>query len=424
MKTFYISVPNIKSKETGLINDLIKTDPAAYLLGIIKEKETKRVYYTPERFSYKRKFFPNYQYFLFNKEIERWNNPEIIKFFENYQKFISDNPYFIGHREKAYKPPMFEPKKRKILVDGVWKTRYRIINEPKEDLKKLQEEAAKIISNVLKYYETDSAHGYVKNRSNYTNAIPHQKSKHFLQYDFKNFFPSINEKTIKTYLRFLKIFAIIDLEIDRLYPHTNTTQEIKESIKRAKNFLEILTNIALYKGGLPQGSPLSPILTNMVMHVFDTEMLEYCKTKDASSNQIMYTRYADDLTFSSFKPINIKKMTNKINELLETTKIRLNHKKTKYKTIGQSIYITGVKVSANNKLTYGSDKKENLKREIFQVIMNIKKGKGNLKESQELIGTINYARMIDKEGIDIIIKKYCRKFNIPIPTIYKYLTKI
>ena len=56
----------------------------------------------------------------------------------------------------------------------------------------------------------------------------------------------------------------------------------------------VIAQIACYKGKLPQGAPTSPILTNMVCAPLDTQLIRL-----AQKYKLHYTRYADDISFSS-----------------------------------------------------------------------------------------------------------------------------
>lgn len=59
----------------------------------------------------------------------------------------------------------------------------------------------------------------------------------------------------------------------------------------------VLAQIACYENGLPQGAPCSPVISNLVGHVLDIRL---CKL--AFENGCTYSRYADDITFSTNKP--------------------------------------------------------------------------------------------------------------------------
>ena len=59
----------------------------------------------------------------------------------------------------------------------------------------------------------------------------------------------------------------------------------------------MLAQIACYNNSLPQGSPCSPAFSNLIGHILDIQLLRIAKEEGCT-----YTRYADDLTFSTNKP--------------------------------------------------------------------------------------------------------------------------
>ena len=91
--------------------------------------------------------------------------------------------------------------------------------------------------------------------------------------DIKDFFPSITSEIIKDTFSHLLSFD---------------TDEEKEKI------LELISEICTYEGVLPQGVPTSPVISNIVMTRIDQRITKYCQILG-----ITYTRYADDMLFSS-----------------------------------------------------------------------------------------------------------------------------
>jgi len=100
----------------------------------------------------------------------------------------------------------------------------------------------------------------------------------------------------------------------------------------------ILTKLTTYKNEVPQGAPTSSYVANMILKETDEKIFEFCKT-----NYINYTRYVDDLFFSSQK--DFKKISTEIIKIIQSSFFRLSYKKTKYK-IGP-ITMAGVKVKNN-----------------------------------------------------------------------------
>ena len=115
-----------------------------------------------------------------------------------------------------------------------------------------------------------SSHGFEKNRSPFTNAAKHVGRRYVFNLDLKDFFPSIH------------IGRIIGvLTKDRAYQVNG-------------NVAQMIAQLSCHKGLLPQGAPTSPILANMVASVMDRRL-----RKLAKEHRCSYSRYADDLTFST-----------------------------------------------------------------------------------------------------------------------------
>ncbi len=127
--------------------------------------------------------------------------------------------------------------------------------------------------NVGRKWKDGLAHGFKRQRSIFTNAIKHQKRRYVFNIDLQDFFPSINFGRVRG-------FFIKDANY-MLHPKVAT----------------ILAQIACHDNGLPQGAPSSPGISNLIGHVLDIRL---CKL--ASANGCTYSRYADDITFSTNKP--------------------------------------------------------------------------------------------------------------------------
>jgi RNA-directed DNA polymerase len=161
----------------------------------------------------------------------------------------------------------------------------RKISAPAADLRLLQQRLSDLLQNCIeeindnkklknKKFKDDLAHGFKRKKSIITNAKKHQRRKYVFNVDIEDFFPSINFGRVRG-------FFIKDANF---MLHTKVAT--------------ILAQIACHEGVLPQGSPCSPVISNLVGHVLDIHL---CKL--ASANGCTYSRYADDLTFSTNKPI-------------------------------------------------------------------------------------------------------------------------
>ena len=149
------------------------------------------------------------------------------------------------------------------------KDKTRIINAPDERLKYLQRQIAPLLGQL--YRVRNPVHGFVAERSVKTNATAHLRKRFVLNIDLKDFFPSITENRVKGVLKSLGIDSRVSSIVARLCCHNNC---------------------------LPQGAPTSPVLSNMICFRMDKQLLAFAK-----SARCIYTRYADDITFSSNQPM-------------------------------------------------------------------------------------------------------------------------
>jgi len=153
---------------------------------------------------------------------------------------------------------------------------HRKISAPSPELKVLQRKLADRLEACRKEIverenlKDDIAHGFRPGRSIISNAKRHRGRRYVFNVDLSNFFGTINFGRVRGYLIKDKNFA--------LNPKVAT----------------ILAQIACHDNALPQGSPCSPVLSNLIGHVLDVHLVRLCAKEGC-----VYTRYADDLTFST-----------------------------------------------------------------------------------------------------------------------------
>lgn len=201
----------------------------------------------------------------------------------------------------------------KTYKDGTIKSRF--IRPSYSTLKVLQ---SRIKTNILEKIPLPSnIHGGVKKKSNISNAKEHQGKKYVLTTDLQEFFPSVKPSHVNQ--------AFLDLGFN-------------------KQFAFYVMRFVTWKGELPQGTPTSTHIANIVFLNIDYKLIEFC-----NQNHITYTRFVDDLTFSS--PYDFKHFVGKLLEIIKSCGFRLSLRKTKY--AGQQI-ITGIKVF-NHKIDAPND---------------------------------------------------------------------
>lgn len=150
----------------------------------------------------------------------------------------------------------------------------REIAQPIKSLKIIQRWLIKHY--LVKYPVHHTSIAYAKNKNIKNFALPHQSNAYLLKLDFKNFFNSI--------------------EISDFYKFCQKSQ-ISEEDGHILGLLLFCKNKIQDCYYLSIGAPSSPILSNILMFEFDNRVFDYCK-----DNSIIYTRYADDLAFSTNKP--------------------------------------------------------------------------------------------------------------------------
>ena len=105
----------------------------------------------------------------------------------------------------------------------------------------------------------------------------------------------------------------------------------------------ILTRLCCLRESLPQGSPTSAYLSNLVMLQFDNNISKYC-----TANNIRYTRYADDLTFSG--DFDIAALLYLVDKELKYLNLRRNPQKLKVMRRGDRQKTTGIVVNEKQQL--------------------------------------------------------------------------
>ncbi|WP_314971608.1 reverse transcriptase domain-containing protein [Bilophila wadsworthia] len=207
----------------------------------------------------------------------------------------------------------------------------RIISSPNEKLKQIQKNIAEILLDI--YKPKHCVHSFVRNKNVATNAKPHVQARHILRLDLENFFSSIHFGRVRN-----------------LFEATfNFPREVST----------LLARICCFKGCLPQGAPTSPIISNMICLRMDAQL-----TRLANDCRCKYTRYADDITFSTNMESFNDKIVQAMNPLVISDKLvsiiesnnyfKINKNKTHICSNNDSKFITGVKV--NKKLNVSRKK--------------------------------------------------------------------
>ncbi|OUC03852.1 hypothetical protein BK784_01365 [Bacillus thuringiensis serovar medellin] len=204
---------------------------------------------------------------------------------------------------------------------------YREILVPFKNLKEIQRW---ILHNILYSIDVSSATtGFKPDSSILENAKPHVNKPCIIKLDIKDFFPSI---------KFDQVY--------RIFAYHGYTNEVSY----------LLTKLCTYEGYLPQGSPTSPYISNIICLKLDKRFKELCKTLNAD-----FTRYADDITISggSF----IVKYIDTFKSIIESEGFVVNEDKLKVRYSNERQIVTGIIV--NTKLSIPRETKKSLRQQIY-----------------------------------------------------------
>lgn len=259
-----------------------------------------------------------------------------------------------NHPEKYYEKKYILKKdgtKRELLV-------------PSNSLKSIQRN---ILNHVLKGLKVSTyACAYVPGKSLKDNVYAHVGQKIILKLDIKNFFQSIT---------FDQLYSVL--------PNTIFPPSVKV----------LLLKLCTYEDYLPQGAPTSPYLSNLVMKNFDDYIGEYCLKQN-----IHYTRYSDDLTFSG--DFDVKKLKNKVESFLDVMGFSLNDAKTRILRRHQRQIITGVVV--NEKINVSKSVRRKIRQEMYYInkfgFDNHNKFTNQNTSYASILGKINYGLFLNSSN--------------------------
>lgn len=259
---------------------------------------------------------------------------------------------------------------------------YRIIEAPSIRVKGLQ---AWILRNILdKVVSSPYSTAYRKGCSIVNNVYPHQNGLFFLSFDLKDFFPSIYER------RIVGIF---------------------NSLGYSRSVSVILGHLCTYKGHLPQGAVTSPALSNMVAYSLDLRLGGY-----ASKKKFAFTRYADDITFSSGNRNVLSSSKQYAEKIIKAENFKINDAKTHFAGPGTKCCITGlVKNNSEPGFSVGKKKKNHMKSVIFNLLVNNRIIDNHYPSMNSVECWIRYASMVEGKKDCEYLRKYIQRLSYNSP---------
>lgn len=230
----------------------------------------------------------------------------------------------------------------------------RTITESLGKLKMMQKWIHRFLLNNIQF--PVCVHGGIRKRSNITHCSQHKNGKYRIFSDLMNFYPSISKEMVSK--------ACVQIGF-------------------SKQVSKIIAEICTHEGRVPQGAPSSTTISNVAFFQADSALVRV-----ATQIGIIYSRYIDDLAFSS--NTDFKEMAGKLFSVIEEHGFRINKIKTSYK-IGPGI-TTGIKIYSDGLVP--EDK-----------FMNSLKDIANW-ETPSAIGKLNYYRSVTGEHYTLPITQH------------------
>lgn len=205
------------------------------------------------------------------------------------------------------------------------------------DLKSIQKKLADALWNHQQYIWNNNnthpniSHAFEKNKNTITNAKIHRNKRFIVNIDLKDFFDCFHFGRVRGFFKNNKNFTL-PIEV-----------------------ATIIAQLACYKGGLPQGAPSSPIITNLICQIFDIRLLPLAK-----KYKLDFTRYADDLTFSTNDKTFLNKWDTFYSDLkneIERSGFKINDQKTRIQFKDSRQIVTGLIVNKKINIQHNYYKK-------------------------------------------------------------------
>lgn len=216
------------------------------------------------------------------------------------------------------------------------------------------------------------------------NADKHSRYPYSLRIDFTDFFPSITPYDLIKVIR--------------------NTDRFKDITEGDKTFIANTLFVRLSGGhvGLAIGAPSSPLISNIVMFSIDEELTKVAAT---ISHESVYTRYADDIVFSTVKKggcnlfyLECKKTINNT----DSPNLSINDNKTIFSSKGSRRVITGLYVCPNGDVSIGRKSKRYIRKLIFDF-----KNHSLSKDKQKyLSGYLSYILDVEQDFYNRLVIKY------------------
>jgi len=271
------------------------------------------------------------------------------------------------------------PKKYRVYTIPKRTHGHRVIAQPTKELKEYQ----RAFLDIYSFPIHRNSMAYKKDISIKDNAQRHNKQSFLLRMDFENFFNSI---TPALFWNTWKMLRSLPDEFDQ-----NWIEKLLFWSPGKINNNRLVLSI---------GAPSSPLISNFCMYLFDEVVTQFCQ-----ENEIHYTRYADDLTFSTNKKGGLFSIPSVVkNKLTDCfgNQLLINHRKTVFSSKAHNRHVTGITITNDQKLSLGRERKRYIKHLVHQFQFN----KLDKDYIMHLQGLLSFAKHIEPQFLVALKSKY------------------
>jgi RNA-directed DNA polymerase len=259
----------------------------------------------------------------------------------------------------------------------------RTIHHPARELKLVQ---GWLLQNVLVRLPVhEAATAYQAGSSIKRNAEKHVEHNYLLRVDFQDFFPSLKGRDV---------LAVLEANRQRLADGDVTEVD-----------LFFIRLIVCRGDSLTIGAPTSPQMSNAIMFAFDESW-----SRRTQQLEVTYTRYADDLYFSTNRPNILQNILQELKESLRgegPPTLRINEAKTAFSSRKRRRLAAGLVLTSDRRISIGRHKKRVLK----SLVWKLKRQELQPDQVASLRGWIAYLRSVEPDFLKSIQQKYALDFD-------------
>lgn len=281
------------------------------------------------------------------------------------------------YRYKVYQIPKRQP------------NQFRTIAQPSAEIKLIQRWLINNLLSDLPLHKVATA--YREGKSIYNHADIHAKNRFLLKMDFKDFFPSISALDVQRYLVEVGNMSAADAHLISL--------------------IVCWRDKAKGKLCLSIGAPSSPLFSNLMLYAFDKKIVQLSRER-----KVVYSRYADDLAFSTNKKevlAEIVLLVKNVCEELAYPHLEINQKKTVSTSRAFRRVLVGLVLTPEGTISLGREKKRRLRSEVYR----FSQGLLDAQKIAKLRGELAFAWSVEKKFIYSLLRQFgtemFRKLDLP-----------